>query len=263
MAQWTLGYINNLDHQTTYDAGMAMYDPFGATVLALDNNNMCRAVGYKSSSTSCSSIVNYPNMANVSIPLSYFESGEFIYGFIRMLSGSDKNKVVRVTSNSSSSLYYSGSLAAGYFEVVSGSCKFTFPDGRNPIRRDFKRMVKQTSERFPFYGGGLVFAEGYQPDDFSIMTYFTDKRDADRLELMMNHLLDYKGMDALYSVGIAGDNSDGLAPMILQTGENDVFHQFLVFVSDYKIVKDAKKSDDFYEILLHFQNFASPLYRGI
>ncbi len=67
----------------------------------------------------------------------------------------------------------------------------------------------------------------------------------------------------MYSTGGSGDNSEGLAPMVLETGTHDIRHQFLVYMNDYKIVKDGKRGNDFFEVMLHFMNYSRPLYRGI
>lgn len=280
MGQWKLGYVNSLDGAVDYDAGKALYDSFGVIKLTLDTTKMCRAVGQVAGDPStvtmtCDNIINYPNVADTtftnSVIADAFELDEFNGGFIRFLSGTCENNVYIITDTvvtpknlvSSTDLYAAGVRNNDYFEVVTGSCTFDFPSGRNPIRRDFKRIFKGTSLRFPFYEGGLVMPIGYEADDMVIMTYLTDERDADRLELMLNHLLDFKGEDGIYSVGGSGDNSEGLAPLILETGTNDIRNQYLVYISDYKIVKDAKRSDDFWEVLIHLQNYSRPLYRGI
>lgn len=280
MGQWKLGYPNALDGVANYDAGKVLYDQFGVIKLTLDTTKMCRAVGQATGDPStvtmtCDNIINYPNVANttftVAASAAAFELDEFNGGFVRFLSGTCENNVYQITDTvvspknlvSATDLYAAGVRNNDYFEVVTGSCTFDFPTNRNPIRRDFKRVFKGTSLRFPFYEGGLVMPIGYEADDAVVMTYLTDERDADRLKLMLNHLLDYKGEDGMYSTGGSGDNSDGLAPMILETGTNDIRNQYLVYVSDYKIVKDAKRSDDFYDCLLHFQGYTRPLYRGI
>ena len=280
MGQWKLGYPDALDGVANYDAGKVLYDSFGVIKLTLDTTKMCRAVGQAAGDPStvtmtCDNIINYPNVANTTftaaVSAAAFEVDEFNGGFVRFLSGTCENNVYQITDTvvspknlvSATDLYAAGVRNNDYFEVVTGSCTFTFPTNRNPIRRDFKRVFKGTSLRFPFYEGGLVMPIGYEADDAVVMTHLTDERDADRLKLMLNHLLDYKGEDGLYSIGGSGDNSEGLAPMILETGTNDIRNQYLVYISDYKIVKDAKRSDDFYECLLHFQGYTRPLYRGI
>ena len=81
--------------------------------------------------------------------------------------------------------------------------------------------------------------------------------------MFLAHKLDYKGMDAMYSTGGSGaDNSDGIAPLILETGTNDIQNQYLGSLEDFKIVKDAKRSDFFVEIMIHFANYWRTTYRG-
>ena len=149
------------------------------------------------------------------------------------------------------------------FEVVTGPCTFVFPEGRNPTRQDFKRLVMNRAIRYPYYGGGLVIPTGWQPDDFMITSVLTDVRDADRLEIMLNHVLDYKGFDGLYSIGKLNSNPNGFAPMILETGSQYAQFQHLVNVVDYDIKKDAKKSDDFFNISIHLEGYNVPIYRGV
>jgi hypothetical protein len=60
-----------------------------------------------------------------------------------------------------------------------------------------------------------------------------------------------------------GDADYGGAPMILETGSNDVRNQFMVAVSDYKVVKSAQRSDDFWEVMIHFLGFWKTTHRGI
>jgi hypothetical protein len=280
LGQWKLGYVNALDGAANYTAGKTLHDSFGVVKLTLDTTKMCRAVGQAAGDPStvtmtCDNIINYPNVANTTfaaaVTAAVFEVDEFNSGFVRFLSGTCENNVYQITDTvvspknlvSATDLYAAGVRNNDYFEVVTGSCTFEFPADRNPIRRDFKRVFKGTSLRFPFYEGGLVMPIGYEADDMVIMTYLTDERDVDRLELMLNHLLDYKGEDGMYSTGGSGDNSDGLAPMILETGTNDIRNQYLAHISDHKIVKDAKKSDNFWDVLIHLQNYTRPLYSGI
>jgi len=267
MGQWKLGYVNGLDSMATYENGMAEYHPFGAKTLTLDTTKMCRAVGVVnnvySNRFNCTNIVNYPNIAN-SDPTTAFESDEFNSGFVRILSGAQKDDVYKITDTTNSTLYVSsttGITSGNRFEAVTGSCTFEF--SQNPTRRDFKRIVMNKSIRYPYYGGGLVIPIGWQPDDFMIKSILTDSHDADRLEVMLNHILDYKGLDGLYTVGKLNDNPHGFAPMILETGLNYAQYQHLVNVFDYTITKDAKKSDDYYNVEIHFEGFNTPIYRGL
>lgn len=278
MAQWKLFYPNGLDAASSYTSGKSLYDKYGVIAITHDTTKVCRAVGQVQSvggvggnELTGKNITNYPNIANTtfsSAPTS-FETDEFNSGFIRMLSGVAVNKVYKIQDttttrlDSYTDLVTAGVLPNDYFEVVTGGCTFEFPLGRNPIRRDYKRTFKGTSLRFPYYSGGLVMPEGFEQDDIVVMTYFTDERDADRLELFLNHLLDYKGFDGLYSTGVSGENDEGLAPMVLETGSNDIRNQYLVYLTDYKIVKDAKRSDSFWEIMIHLQNFSRPMYKGV
>ncbi len=278
MGSWKISYPSGLDNASSYDLGKAIYDKYGVIAMTHDTTKMCRAVGQVSSLDGidpsiiiAKNITNYPNIANSTFALAptSFEVDEFNNGFVRMLSGVCSNKVYKIDDtttanlNTDTDLLTAGVLPDDYFEVVTGGCTFEFPSGRNPIRRDYKRIFKGTSLRFPYYSGGLVMPEGFEQDDIVVMTYFTDERDADRLELFLNHLLDYKGFDGLYSTGISGINDEGLAPMILETGSNDIRNQYLVYLTDYKIIKDAKRSNDFWEIQIHLQNFSRPMYKGI
>lgn len=286
MGSWKLGYPSGLStYSRTETTGKAVYDRFSVTPMTLASRSMNRGVGVMSSvSTTTLTFISetaYPNNDNADfVQYKSFETGEFATstsdcGFMRILSCDDnedtRNKVYQISYNTTGTITgvsgtnFSGDgLSTGdSFEIVSGAATFEFPNKRNPIRRDFKRMVSTTSLRFPYYEDGLVMYIGYEADDFVIMTYLTEKKDADRLEVMLNHFLDYRGFDVLYSVGGSGTNTKGGAPMILETGTNDILHQHLVYANDYKIVKDAKRSDDFYDVMIHFMGYSRPLYRGL
>ena len=278
MGQWKLSYPSGLDSAASYTAGKAIYDKYGVIAMTHDATKMCRAVGQVNSVgdpggsvITAKNITNYPNIANTtfgSAPVA-FEVDEFNNGFVKMLSGVCKKKVYKIddttttTLDTDTDLVTAGVLPDDYFECVTGGCAFEFPVGRNPTRRDFKRTFSGESVRFPYYHGGLVIPWGWEQDDMVIMTYFTDERDTDRLELFLNHLLDYTGFDSLYSTGISGVNDEGLAPMILETGSSDIRNQFLVYITDYKIIKDAKRSDNIWEIMIHLQNYSQIMYNGI
>ena len=270
MGNWKLGYVDGLDGVSTYEDGMEEYHPFGAKALTLDSTKMCRGTGSVSTVFSnyivCTDIVNYPNVAGT-VGTSSFETDEFNDGFVKILSGTNKNNVYKIINTTNTRLYFDNSAggisSSDKFEVVTGSCTFEFPAKRNPIRQDFKRIIMNSAIRFPYYGGGLVIPIGWQPDDFVIKSYLTSTIDADRLEVMLNHILDYKGFDGLYSIGKLNDNPHGFAPMILETGMNYAQYQHLVNVVDYDITKAAEKSDEFYDISIHFAGYNSPIYRGL
>jgi hypothetical protein len=274
MSSWKIGYPSGLDGAVSYDAGKVLYDKISAEVIVFDSTKMCRAVGKVSSVSgtvlTVSNITNYPNIAETSFDNEpgKFELDEFNSGFVKFLSGACKKKVYDITATteygltSPTNLQSEGVAGNDYFEVVTGGCSFTFPAGRNPIRRDFKRRLDAESMRLPYYDGGLIVPRGWSQDDIVMTAYMTNEREVDTLEHLLNHQLDYMGFDAFYSTNEM-DNSDGIAPLILQTGSIDIRNQILVNVTDYKIMKDAKRSDIFWEIQMHFENFTQPLYRGV
>lgn len=276
MGTWKLGFPSGLDGAASYTAGKVLYDQFGAKEITLDSTKMCRAVGQvngiPTTTLIANNIINYPNVSNTTfaaaVTSAAFEIDEFNYGFVRFLSGTCKNNVYKITDTTASTLVSATDFGAAgvaddvWFEVVTGGCTFEFPAGRNPIRRDFKKVYKSSSQRFPFYESGLSVPLGWEGDDFVLMVYLTDVRDWDRLQVFLTHKLDYKGFDALYSTGVSGSNSDGIAPLILETGSNDIQNQYLGSLEDFKIVKDAKKSDFFAEIMIHFVNYWRSSYRG-
>ena len=277
MGTWKLGYPNGLDAAASYAAGKALYDPFSALAITLDSTKMCRAVGQvngtPTTTLTANNIVNYPNVANTNfaaaVSVAAFEVDEFNSGFVRFLSGSCKNNVYKITDTTGNTLVSATNFGSAgvvdddYFEVVTGGCTFDFPSGRNPIRRDFKKIYKSSSQRFPFYEGGLSVPLGWEGDDFVLMVYLTDIRDWDRLQVFLAHKLDYKGFDAMYSTGGTGDNSEGTAPLILETGSSNIQNQYLGSLEDFKIVKSAQRSDNFFEVMIHFINYWRSTYRGI
>ena len=259
MNEFKLGYVNNLDTQTTYEDGKALY---ASPPFALSNKPICRAVGKIASVSSthltCTNIINYPNVENTDFENApnQFSTDEFEYGFVRILSGSCKNNVYKILSNSTSILTAAinveseGVLSNDYFEVVPGACTYTFQ--RNPSNHRFVKKIKGSAQRLPFYEGCIVIPVGYEGDDITVLTYLTNEKDVNRFELMLNHVLDYKGFDSMYSTGISGDNSYGSAPMVLEDGDGI---QYPIFLNDYKIVRDAKQGNMIWEIMVHGQNY--------
>jgi hypothetical protein len=242
MSGWKIGYPSGLDGAVSYNAGKALYDKISAEIIVFDSTPMCRAVGKVSSVSGttmfATNITNYPNISKTSFDsaLTEFELDEFNSGFVKFLSGTCKKIVYKITDTdqyyltSTTNLQSVGVAADDYFEVVTGGCSYSFPSGRNPIRRDFKRRLDAESVRLPYYGGGLIVPR--------------------------------VGFDGLYSTDEL-DNSDGLAPFVLQTGSIDIRNQLVVNLTDYKIMKDSKRSDTFWEVQMHFENFSQPLYRGV
>lgn len=286
MAQWKLGYPSGLESAASESAGRELYDRFSVLPITLDTTLMVRGVGQVNTDPpdnttgvlTCDNIHVYPSTDDVDFPgNTVFAASEFNNGFVRFLSGTaggypndDENKAFKVDATASATLTCTGDnlYAAGirdgdYFEVLTGSPTFTFPSGRNPIRRDFKKVVALgPSMRMPMYGKGLLLPLGYEPDDFVIMAYLTSSKDVDRFETMLSHIVSYQGFDYSYAYSL-GDADYGGAPMILETGSNDVRNQFMVAVSDYKVVKSAQRSDDFWEVMIHFLGFWKTTHRGI
>ena len=282
MGQWKLGFVDGFDGATSYTEGKTLYDGFGAVALTLDSNLMCRAVGQvddnggttpPTTTLTADNIISYPNKGSTtfetSVTTAAFGVDEYNDGFVRFLSGTCKNNVYKITDTDTDTLVSAtdfgtaGVVDGDYFEVVTGSCSMAFPTQRNPIRRDFKRVYKAQSQRFPFYEGGLSVPIGWEADDFVISVYLTTQKDFDRMQVLLNHKLDYKGGDAFYSTGGSSDNDEGIAPAILETGYHDINNQYLVSIEDWKVVKDGKRGNDFWELLIHFANYWRATYRGI
>lgn len=286
MGSWKLGYPSGLESTISETAGMALYDSFSVLPITLDSTLMCRGVGQVNGNPpndttgilTCDNIHVYPSTNDVDFPgNTVFASNEFNNGFVRFLSGdaggyeyNTENKAFKVDATASNTLtctgdnlYSAGVRDGDYFEVLTGSPTFTFPSGRNPTRRDFKKVVTLgPSMRMPIYNKGLLIPLGYEADDFVIMSYFNSEKDIHRLETMLSHTISYKGFDYPYAYNL-GNAINGGAPMILETGSNDVRNQFMVAVSDYKIIKDAKRSDDFWEVMIHFMGYWKSTHRGI
>jgi hypothetical protein len=277
LAQWKLGYPSGLESAASETAGRELYDKFSVLPITLDTTLMVRGVGQVNGNPpndttgvlTCDNIHVYPSTDDADFPgNTSFAVNEFNKGFVRFLSGTaagypndDENKAFKVDSTAAATLtctgdnlYGAGVRDGDYFEVLTGSPTFTFPSARNPIRRDFKKVVNLgPSMRIPIYNKGLLLPLGYNPDDFVVMAYLTSSKGVD---------VTYQGFDYAYAYSL-GDADRGAAPMILETGTNDVRNQFLVAVSDYKVVKDAKRSDDFWEIMIHFVGYWKTTHRGI
>lgn len=257
MGDYKIGYANGLDNTVNYATGKALYS--GAS-YTLDSKMVCRAVGevdsVSTTAITCTSVINYPNETNTSFDdaPTTFTTNEFIRGFVRMLTGSCKDVIYKIASNSEGVLTCvdnvsaAGVAAGDYFECVSGSCTFTFT--RNPQRRDDTKKFNGAMQRLSYYLGSLVIPIKWE-DDVVMVSYLSQEKDIDRLEVLLNHILDYKGFDSIYSTGVTGDNSYGSAPMIIQADTE----QHLLFLNDYKIIKDGKRGDGFYEVMIHGQNY--------
>jgi hypothetical protein len=282
MSNWKLGYPSGLESVASETVGMALYDKFSVLPITLDSTLMVRGVGQvngtPTTTMTCNNIHVYPSTDDAAFPgNTVFAADEFNNGFVRFLSGNaagygaseTENKAFKVNSTGSNTLTCTENLNTvgveddDYFEVLTGSPTFTFPSGRNPIRRDFKKVVVLgSSQRMPIYNKGLLIPLGYAADDFVVVSYFTSQKDVDRLQVMLSHLITYKGFEYTYAYAL-GDADRGGAPMILETGSNDVRNQFMVTVADWKIVKDAKRSDDFWEVMIHFMGYWKSTHRGI
>ena len=286
MAQWKLGYPSGLESAASETAGRELYDKFSVLPITLDTTLMVRGVGQVNGNPpndttgvlTCDNIHVYPSTDDADFPgNTVFAVSEFNKGFVRFLSGTaggypndDENKSFRVDATAANALtctgdnlYSAGVRDGDYFEVLTGSPTFTFPSDRNPIRRDFKKVIALgPSMRMPMYNKGVLFPLGYQPDDFVVMAYLTSSKDVDRLETMLAHTVSYQGFDYAYAYSI-GDTDKGAAPMILETGSNDVRNQFMVAISDYKVVKSAQRSDDFWEVMIHMLGYWKTTHRGI
>jgi len=287
MSNWKIGYPSGLESAASEAAGMALYDRFSVLPIGLDTTLMVRGVGQVNGNPpnnttgvlTCDNIHVYPSTDDADFPgNTAFAANEFNNGFVRFLSGDaagygaseTENKAFKVDSTAAATLtcagdnLYAADVRDGdYFEVMTGSPTFSFPSGRNPIRRDFKKMtLLGPSMRMPMYNKGLFIPLGYAADDFVIIAYLTSSKDVDRLEVMLSHLVTYKGFDYPYAYAL-GNSDKGAAPMILETGSNDVRNQFLVAVADWKIIKSAVRSDDFYEIMIHFVSYWKSTHRGI
>jgi len=292
MGNWKLGYPAGLDEVSCENDGRNLYNSYGVMPIDLSEKEMCRAVGqvdgdptYSSSTENttiyCKNLLVYPSEDDTDPPGNTdFADSEFNNGFIRFLSGTPggypdntENKAFKiedtVNTGSNNQLIIDGDITdegvadGDYFEVLTGASTYTFPSHRNPIRRDFKRIVNLgKSLRFPIYDKGLLIPQGYEADDFVVMSYFTSEKEIDRLQVMLSHTLNYKGFDYIYSYEL-GDIDYGAAPMILETGSHNIRNQYLVAVSDWKVVKDAKRSDNFWEVMIHFVSYWKTTHRGI
>ena len=287
MGNWKLGYPSGLESAATETAGMNLYNSFSVLPITLDSTPMCRGVGQVNGNPpnnttgvlTCDNIHVYPSTDGADFPGNVvFATNEFNNGFVRFLSGNaagygvseTENKAFKVDSTAANTLTCTGDNLydedvrdGDYFEVLTGSPTFTFPSGRNPIRRDFKKVVKLgSSMRMPIYNKGLLIPLGYEADDFVIMSYFTSEKDVNRLETMLSHLITYQGDEYTYAYS-TGDADKGGAPMILETGSNDVRNQFMVTVADWKTIKDAKRSNEFWEVMIHFMGYWKSTHRGI
>jgi hypothetical protein len=252
MGSWKIGYANGLDSVANEAAGKALYDPWCVNVITLSTKSTKRAAG------------QVTGIAETILT----DTGNFVLnayagGFIKMRSGSAQGNVYKVDSNTVNALtcetgttmVTDGVAINDYYEVISGSTTFTFPAERNPIRKDYKRIVKGTYMRFPYYDGGIAISLGCEPDDFVVMAFLTSESQFKDLGMLLNNKIDYAGYDANYTI-------DECAPLILEEGTHDATHQYLVYFKDYKIVKDGKFGG-YIEIMLHFEAIGMSSYRGL
>lgn len=252
MSSWAIGYVSNLDSVASETAGKALYDPWSISAITLSTKTTKRVGGRV---TGISQTILTDTGA--------FTSSSFNGGFLKMRSGDAQGNVYKVTSNTTSTLtceagttmISDGVSTNDYFEVISGSTTFTFPSERNPIRKDYKRMMKGTYMRFPYYDGGIAISLGNEPDDFVIMAFLASMDQFSELGMLLNNKIDYAGYDANHT-------SDEAAPLILEEGTHDAASQYLVYAKDYKIVKDGKMGG-YIEVMIHFEAIGMTSYRGI
>lgn len=273
MTQWILGYPNSLDAAASYTAGKALYNSYGVDAITLDSQLMNRGVAKVSGTPTYSGVTLrttvptntihvYPSANNAAYPgNTAFTANEFDNGYFRMLSGTAEEEVYKVAVTNAGSLEISGNITPDgidtndYLDVVGGSCSFTFPSGRNPIKWDVKRVYSSKSMRFPYYTGGISVPIGWKEDSIILMSHLTTQKDVDRLETFLTHKIDYEGFCAFSS-------GEEAAPVIFQTSA-DHNGQYLTIVDDYRITKDASKGDNYWEVMINLNLYHKILYRGI
>lgn len=254
MSQWKLGYIANLDDAVSENAGKALYDGFGSVVLSFDSKEMYRSYGTIEGRTELT-LTDIDEFIGTNI---------YSRGILRIVNGTAKGNNYRVESNtddvltmiSGTTLVTDGVSIGDFYEVKTGASTFTFPTQRNPIRLDYRRTIKSKSMRFPFYEGGINVPIGKEADDMPILVYLTSESEFKKLELLLNSVLDYQGMDAYYSGKEA-------APMILQEGSATVDNQHLVWVESYKLIRDGKRGSQFWEVMITFKSYSNVGFKGI
>lgn len=174
-------------------------------------------------------------------------------------------KIGYISGLAAAGSYIAGQALYDKFSVVVlplEAAAFVFPEGKNPIRINEKRIVNGVFKRFPYYDGGFAIPLGFNPDDIQLDIILTDSSDSDDLETMLNRSLDYMGNDSFYST-CHSKNLTGTAPMILEMGYHNVNRQKLVHLDNYKIMRDSKRSNNYYEFNIVFKGYSKPVFRGI
>jgi len=252
MAAWKIGYPSGLDVVANENAGKALYDKWSISPITLSSKTPV-VTGGQPTTVGTTILTDTGQFTGLNL------SG----GFLKIRSGTRKGNVYKVVSNTSdaltckagTTLSADGITTSDWYEVVSGSTTFTFPAQRNPTRKDFKRIVKGYTERFPYYEGGIDVPLGFEADDLVIMAFLPNDAAFEALTILLNQKMDYAGYDGNYT-------SDEAAPLILQTGTADAAHQHLVSFSDHKIVRDGGKGG-YIDVMIHFRAINMPSYRGI
>jgi len=257
MGSWKLGYANNLDSVANEEAGIALYDPWSVEAITLSTNTDIERLGGKVVSVSGQTLTDTGN----------FTTDQFNGGFCKILSGTAKGIVYKITDTTTDTIVLEDDAGAAatlatdgvatddYYEVVTGSPTFVFPEDRNPSREDIKRTSKGIYQRFAFYDGGLAISEGSEPDDMVVFATVTSEASLAQLKILAGLKIDYEGFDGTYSTG-------DLAPLILETGTHDADHQFLVHINDVKRVRDGGRGSGLIDVTIHMTQINLVSYRG-
>lgn len=251
MASWKIGYPAGLSTVADEDAGKELYAPWGVDAISLSSNVPKSLTDGISAVGSSSITIDTPQSGTT-----------FVGGLLRILDGACAGYEYLITAESGGDIFTvsgnplsDGVLSSDSVELVSGESCYTWPEIRNPTRHDFKFILKNDAQRYPYATAGYCIPIGREPDSMSVAATFDSLAEFHTLMVLLSNPLDFAGQSIQYTRGLA-------APFVLERGASTPNRQHLVRFDDFEVVRQASKGRAL-EVNFMFEQIDIPLFRGI
>lgn len=251
MGQWKLGYPASLRNASSEETGKAAYDAWSISALTLSSVEPARSGSSISSSTGAVLTLGTTLTASA-----------WVGGWCKFRSGNYKGEVYRISANTTNSITlrtfdgetpsFSG-LSGKYVEFCTGPSTYSFPTGKNPVKEDVSISTEANMTRYPYYEGGIYIPTG-TVEDTVIKIYQTSRAEFEKLASLCKWKSDYMGGDSMYTHNEA-------APMVLECGTHDANHQYLVYCTECKKVREGA-GGGLIDVQLYLEQVVMPTYRS-
>ena len=253
MGQWKLGYPSSLRNASSVETGKAAYDAWSINALTLSSVEPARSGSSISSFTGAVLTLGTTLIASA-----------WVGGWCKFRSGNYEGEVYRIIANTTSSITlrtfdgetpsFSG-ISGKYVEFCTGPSTYTFPTGKNPVKEDVSISTEADIRQFINYQGRGIYIPRNHKEDIILKTYMTSQAEFEKLAMLCKWKVSYRGGDALYEPAITA------APMVLECGTHDANHQYLVYCTECKKVREGK-GGGLIEVQLYLEQVALSNYRS-